>query len=736
MKRGKFIGEMFAVASFMAYMFMPMATYAQSTSSGNTVSYVVNPEAKRQVNEGWGVSLCWWANMCGKWSDAKIDQLVEWLVSPKYLNYNIFRYNIGGGDDPENRNCTPHHMGAEGGKGLRAEMEGFKDSSDGEYIWSRDEAQRKIMLKIKEKRPDAIFEAFSNSAPYYMTYSGCCAGHTNASRDNLKPEYYEEFAHYLVDVCKHYKDVYGIEFKTLEPFNEPNTNYWGANGGQEGCHFDFKSQIEFLKVLAPILKESGLNTVIAASDETNVSTSVNGFKEYQKAGVLDLVGQWNVHTYSASNNARSQIGTLARNAGKTIWMSETGSGGNGIEGNLQLAQRLIDDIKYIMPSAWIDWQYVEEWNDQWCLVKGNFAQQTYERVKNFYVREQITRFIKQGYTYVATMDPNTLAAVNETSDTLVLVAINTTKETVKHEANLLFCDSIGRISGKRTSQTENLAGVWKYEVNGTSIGFSMPKLSIATFVIPFVASKAKGESLPINTDATYMIMPQYNTATALQANNGNVMIQDISLDSSEPEMNENVFTRISPSQKWHFVGEGNTYSLVNDNDEIITATQSYALSTSSVESDGQQFLITPIDGNIVKITTPDGIKAFDLESEKYTSGTKVGLWEYGNSVSAGHRNWVLMRIPDKNTIINNVGSLTADSRPCYSINVKGDCVMINNESKEDSNSANLLIYSSSGSMMQSFPLQKGETVIPMSKGIYIMCINDGNDTYSKTVMMQ
>ena len=57
------------------------------------------------------------------------------------------------------------------------------------------------MLKIKEKRPDAIFEAFSNSCPYYMTYSGCCAGHTDASADNLKPEYYEAFAHYLVDVC-------------------------------------------------------------------------------------------------------------------------------------------------------------------------------------------------------------------------------------------------------------------------------------------------------------------------------------------------------------------------------------------------------------------------------------------------------------------------------------------------------------------------------------------------------
>lgn len=102
-----------------------------------------------QRHEGWGVSLCWWANMCGKWDDDKVDELVDWLVSPDGLNYNIFRYNIGGGDDPLNRHCDPHHMGR--GKGLRAEMEGFKDSTRGEYIWTRDEAQRRIMLKIKKK---------------------------------------------------------------------------------------------------------------------------------------------------------------------------------------------------------------------------------------------------------------------------------------------------------------------------------------------------------------------------------------------------------------------------------------------------------------------------------------------------------------------------------------------------------------------------------------------------------
>ena len=34
------------------------------------------------------------------------------------------------------------------GKGLRAEMEGFKDFSGDEYHWNRDAAQRKIMQSL------------------------------------------------------------------------------------------------------------------------------------------------------------------------------------------------------------------------------------------------------------------------------------------------------------------------------------------------------------------------------------------------------------------------------------------------------------------------------------------------------------------------------------------------------------------------------------------------------------
>ncbi len=448
-------------------------------------TYTIDPSQVRQHFTGWGVSLCWWANMCGRWSGANINRLVDWLVSPTGLNYSLFRYNIGGGDDPQWRHCKEHHMAD--GMGIRAEMPGFKDFSGDDYHWDRDEAQRKIMLRIKEKRPDAVFEAFSNSAPYYMTYSGCVSGNTDGGKDNLKPAYYKEFAHYLVDVCKHYKDEYGLEFRTLEPFNEAETDFWHAGGAQEGCHFDVASQVKFLRVLAPILKESGLSTIISASDETKVAQSVTDLQEYQRSGVLPLVGQWNTHTYAVTNADRMRLSELAREAGLPLWMSEVGAGGNGLAGNLALAQKLIDDMRYLQPEAWIDWQVMEEWNDQWCTVTGNFANQTFSRNKNYYVRQQCTRFIRGGYDIIATDCEQTLCAMNAARDTLVIVMLNEGDRTTHHIDLSLFRDLPAKTTIKawRTSQSENLARIYNFNINNDVLSVTLPAQSITTIVVPF-----------------------------------------------------------------------------------------------------------------------------------------------------------------------------------------------------------------------------------------------------------
>ena len=450
----------------------------------DTLSYSVFPTERQQTCEGWGVSLCWWARMCGEWDEERLDQLITWLVSPTGLNMNIFRYNIGGGDDPAHANCTPHHMA--NGKGLRAEMEGFQDAFGGPYIWERDSAQRRVLLKIREKRPDAIFEAFSNSAPWWMTYSGCCAGARRAHEDNLRMDCYEAFAHYLVDVCRHYHDRYGITFRTLAPFNEPMTDYWYAGGSQEGCHFDTQSQIAFLRVLYPILKSSGLPTVISASDETNVATAVDDIKAFREAAVADLVGQWNTHTYLADDHARSQFGLLAHATNRPVWMSEVGAGGSGLAGNLNLMQTMFRDIHYIKPSAWLDWQYVEEHGDQWCLVRADFSDATSaQRVKNYYVRSTVTRFIRKGYSFVPSSDVRSLTAINPAGDTLIVSLLNTSEVHQIHRIHLPSTTIMGEIEYYQTSQLRDVARLAGRTRQGDSIlHVEMDPLSIVTLQIP------------------------------------------------------------------------------------------------------------------------------------------------------------------------------------------------------------------------------------------------------------
>ena len=99
--------------------------FAASSVAGEEITVKIDKRERWQTIEGWGSSLCWWAHMCGRWDEERVDKLLDLITSKDGLNMNIFRYNIGGGDDPS-------HIGGHmvEGKGKRAEMEGFKASAD------------------------------------------------------------------------------------------------------------------------------------------------------------------------------------------------------------------------------------------------------------------------------------------------------------------------------------------------------------------------------------------------------------------------------------------------------------------------------------------------------------------------------------------------------------------------------------------------------------------------------
>lgn len=468
-------------SSFLLSALLSSAVPAEQPETSQPIETTIDVTARQQQLEGWGVSLCWWANKCGQWDESRLDEIIDWLVSPDGLNYNVFRYNIGGGDDPQNRHCTPHHMGK--GKGLRAEMPGFKADADAPYDWTQDEAQRRVMLKIREKRPDALFEAFSNTPPYYMTESGCCAGHDDPNHDNLRRECYDDFAQYLVDVCMHYKEEYDLEFVSLEPFNEPNTNYWNRSGSQEGCHFDAASQVDFIKVIAPKLAATGLHTLLVASDETNLGTSIAEVKTFeQDTAAWNRIGRWNVHTYGGDNGQRVTLNAMIARSGKGLWMSETGAGGRGIHGNLALAHRLIDDMRLLRPTVWCDWQYVEEVGDQWCLVRGNFDSQDYLKTRHYYVRQQITRHIQSGDYILTTQCDNLLAAVSPDASRLVLVLINESRHAQPYSISLPDTH-YQTLQSWHTTREDNHLETHDVSFSSGTIGCTLPPFSITTMVL-------------------------------------------------------------------------------------------------------------------------------------------------------------------------------------------------------------------------------------------------------------
>ncbi|MGE5449362.1 MAG: hypothetical protein ACM3PR_13450, partial [Bacteroidales bacterium] len=63
------------------YYFDQITLSASGTSLSRT-DIAIDPALKSQVIEGWGASLCWWANIMGGFSDAKVKTICDWITDP------------------------------------------------------------------------------------------------------------------------------------------------------------------------------------------------------------------------------------------------------------------------------------------------------------------------------------------------------------------------------------------------------------------------------------------------------------------------------------------------------------------------------------------------------------------------------------------------------------------------------------------------------------------------------
>lgn len=457
------------------------------------------------IFQGWGTSLCWWANRVG-YSPALTEKCADLFFSKKGLNLNIMRYNIGGGDDPAHKHITRTDSMVPGW------LYYDKESNSYYYDYEADKNQLNVMREcVKASGNDAFVEVFSNSPPYFMTKSGCSSGGKNPNKNNLKDECYEEFAEYLAHVTEYINNTLKIMVSSISPMNEPNTKYWNYfSEKQEGCHFDAGvSQNKILLETYKAIKKRGLDNIeLVGSDETSTDKQITAYNKYSDE-VKSILDRISTHTYGTRKI--KQLGALMKEENRNLWMSETdwsgeaGKNAGDMSGGLWLAKKIISDINGLSPSAWVLWQvidyhiskdgYMGNMDSGMPNIKGGFwglavADHDKEEIilsNKYYALGQFSRYIRPGDTIIH-CDKSTLSAYKKDSGKIVIVAVNDTSKS-KHITYSLECfESIGKTAQIiRTSGSledgEKWADVGTLDVIDNKLNVALKSNSVTTFII-------------------------------------------------------------------------------------------------------------------------------------------------------------------------------------------------------------------------------------------------------------
>lgn len=504
------------ISGIVAAFFLGTIAFAQSSSDStlkNTAAsrfLAIDPQQTSPFNdgiwEGWGTSLCWWANRLG-YSQELTDQSAKLFFSDQGLDLNIVRYNIGGGDNPKHNHITR----------TDSMMEGFlvkKGKNQYEYNWDLDKNQRNVLSKIASISKPFHFEAFSNSAPYFMTKSGCTSGAVIGLFDNLKSKSYDDFAEYLATVAEHFKIHEGIEFQSISAMNEPTNIYWWAKSyKQEGCHFGFgKSQSKMTVALKKALDRHNLSQItITGTDETSVRSQTKAIKKLSKEA-LSYIKRIDTHTYMGDIYDKQELSKAVQKTGKGLWMSEV-DGGSMLDKKfkdemscpLWLAKKIIEDIRTLRPSAWVMWQIIDNHickdgymgrmdsgmvdlnKGYWGCAVADHDSKNIILTQKYFVYGQFTRYIKPGMKILGTFQ-NDLIALDQEHGQIAAVCVNEKPEECKITLDLRkFSKSGAKTKAFRTRGTMKDGEHWQPvpsdEVQNGTFSAKLAPYSVTTFII-------------------------------------------------------------------------------------------------------------------------------------------------------------------------------------------------------------------------------------------------------------
>ena len=225
------------------------------------ITLALAPSVCRQKITGFGTSACWWSHRVT--DDSMREDLMKQLYSEDGLALNIYRYNVGGGVNPDhNRVSNTWHN-----------TESFYVFDEAQNAWvydfTRDAyAQKALQTALSYGCIDTVI-LFANSPHYSMTVSGEASGGVNDGDPNLDPAHEQDFVDYFLTITQHFLDA-GVPVKYISPINEPQWGWGGPWVHQEGCHYETEQLARVLHLFAEGIEKRKLPVKLSAPESGEI----------------------------------------------------------------------------------------------------------------------------------------------------------------------------------------------------------------------------------------------------------------------------------------------------------------------------------------------------------------------------------------------------------------------------------------------------------------------------------
>lgn len=410
--------------------------------------------------KGFGASACWWSPQLEDGTTA--EEITELLYGDSGLKMNIYRYNTGGGYEPENmRLDNPWRS-----------TESFMNK-DGTHDWSRDKNAVSVMRRALDKGNIDTLIFFANSPHFTHTVSGQTSGGFTEHFSNLAKDKYDAFARYMIDIAEHFLSE-GYPVKYISPINEPQWKWGGAYVWQEGCHYEPEEVRDCFLAFAKELERRKSSLLLYGPESGNISEQTKEYYRLLSAEplIMKYLGAFAYHSYGSDNDAENKLefGKWAKKNVKTprFDMSEwcelpCRHDTKSIESALITARIIGEDLIYSGADSWCAWVCVNQTDnavrDGKCFSDGLLAANDdftkYHIAMRYYALAHFSKYIPAGsisldIKYRASRGFSVFAFRSPDKST-ILVAVNESRAKRVIETDLSF-DTVQIITSSEEEQ--------------------------------------------------------------------------------------------------------------------------------------------------------------------------------------------------------------------------------------------------------------------------------------------